>query len=218
MRLLHVLLLFTFLVVASGFVLGTGGGGFSSSSEEYRHRPRGGRGPRYDDGSSEDYSGGHHRPPRPPRPPRPTPRPVENMETINGPFGSNSRIPIPGGYWDTGKVLRFYGVPGQGRWSINLAQGIVWLFRFASQPDLGRVVRTRHQNGQFLQGDTYGGNPFPAGANFNVTMINQPSAIEIHVNQVFFTNYNHRTGNPSRDYQFIDIIENVIISKIEITR
>ncbi|CDH93193.1 uncharacterized protein CELE_F49F1.17 [Caenorhabditis elegans] len=35
MRLLHVLLLFTFLVVASGFVLGTGGGGFSSSSEEY---------------------------------------------------------------------------------------------------------------------------------------------------------------------------------------
>ncbi|CAB63201.2 Galectin [Caenorhabditis elegans] len=236
MRLLHVLLLLTFLVLVSGYFSDNGDkkvkkikivhydSTSSSSSEEHRHRPRGGKGPRFDDGSFEDYSGrrggGRHRPPRPPRPPRPvpTPKPVENMETLNGPFGPDVRYPIPGGYWDTGKVLRFYGVPGQGRWSINLDQAKTWLFHFASQPDLGHVVRTREQNGQFQTPDTYGGNPFPAGANFNVTMVNQPTHIEIHVNQVFFTNYNHRTGNPSRDYQHVVFSGNVIISKIEITR
>ncbi|CCD66752.1 Galectin [Caenorhabditis elegans] len=189
MRLLHVLLLFTFLVVVSGILFDNGGRshGFGSSSD-----------------SSDDYSGrrggGRHRPPRPPRPSKPvtTPKPRDDWITINGPF--TTTLPIPGGYWDTGKIMRIYGIPGSGRWTINLAKSKVWVFHFAVEPSKGLVARTRHLNGKWQVGETYGGNPFRANAAFNVTMVNQPTHIEIHVNGAFFVNFNHRVSNPSRDY------------------
>lgn len=67
-------------------------------------------------------------------------------------------------------------------------------------------------------GETWGGNPYTVGANFNVTLINQPSHIEIHVNQAFFVNFNHRVANPSRDYQVLNFHESVVITKYEITK
>ncbi|CCD66753.2 Galectin [Caenorhabditis elegans] len=189
----------------------------SSSSEEHRHRPRGGKRPRFDDNSSDDYSGrrGGGRRNRPPRPPAPTPKPREDWITINGPF--TTTLPIPGGYWDTGKIMRIYGTPGAGRWTINLAKSKVWVFHFASEPTKGLVARTRHTNGAWEVGETYGGNPFRANTYFNVTMVNQPTHIEIHVNGAFFVNFNHRVPNPSRDYQGIDF-QFVDISKVEFSR
>ncbi|CAB04390.1 Galectin [Caenorhabditis elegans] len=206
MRLLHVLLLFTSLVVVSGILFDNGGRshGFGSSSSD----------------SSEDYSGrrggGRHRPPRPPRPPRPsrpvsTPKPRGDWITINGPF--TTTLPIPGGYWDTGKIMRIYGIPGSGRWTINLVKSKTWVFHFASEPTKGLVARTRFTNGAWEVGETYGGNPFRAGAQFNVTMVNQPTHIEIHVNGVYFVNFKHRVPNPSRDYQGIDFHFRLFLSR-----
>ncbi|CDH93194.1 Galectin [Caenorhabditis elegans] len=195
MRLLHVLLLFTFLAVISGILLDNGGRshGFGSSS---------------DSESSEDHGG---------RPSKPvtTSKPREDWITFNGPF--TTTLPIPGGYWDTGKIIRIHGVPGTGRWTINLVQAGVRLFHLSSEPSKGLVVRNRFLNGAWQVEEKWGGNPFPVSTPFNVTLINQPSHIEIHVNGVFFVNFNHRTPNPSRDYQGLDF-QFVNISKVEFSR
>ncbi|CAB04389.1 Galectin [Caenorhabditis elegans] len=225
-----VFLLLTFLVLVSGYFSDNDrkkvkkisivhyDSTSSSSSEEHRYRPRGGKRPKFDDDSSDDYSGrrggGRQRPPRPPRP-APTPKPREDWITINGPF--TTTLPIPGGYWDTGKIMRIYGIPGSGRWTINLAKSQTWVFHFACEPTKGLVARTRHTNGAWEVGETYSENPFQANTQFNVTMVNQPTHIEIHVNGAFFVNFNHRVPNPSRDYQGIDF-QFVAISKVEFSR
>lgn len=62
------------------------------------------------------------------------------------------------------------------------------------------MVRATLLDGVWGASEEDGGWPFTPNSQFNMTIVNQVAALQIHINQVFFTSYTHRTSSPFEDY------------------
>ncbi|CAB03925.3 Galectin [Caenorhabditis elegans] len=135
--------------------------------------------------------------------------------------GSNYALPytiiFPDGHFKLKQSIVLIGYPSEQRWFLNIESSIgEVLFHFNPRPEVNEVVRSTHRNGVWEMYESSGGYPFTAGQQFNLTITNSISDLQMYINQVWFADYRHRTPNPAEDYVKLWVQVAVYVDSLEI--
>ncbi|TKR73607.1 hypothetical protein L596_020901 [Steinernema carpocapsae] len=88
------------------------------------------------------------------------------------------------------------------------------IFHFNPRFSEKKVVRNADLNGTWGQEEREGKFPFHKNEGFDVTIVNEPYAIQVYVNDQQFCAFSHRTHNPMDDYVGLSIEGKVELTSV----
>jgi len=91
-------------------------------------------------------------------------------------------------------------------------------FRFNPKFVEQKVVRNAQKNGDWGEEESAEVRfPFEVGVGFDLTILNEPMALQVYINGERFCDFLHRTNDPKEDYKMLKVTGNVELTGVEVS-